>query len=72
MTAVDFQKNSCLPLNGQKGFSKILSLFYAGSNLKRKTLQCSVFLCKSDICENSASQVIGEISLGNANVFSTI
>ena len=66
MTEVDFPEQFLFALKwttrAQNGFflsfHKILSLIVAGSNLKWKTLQFSVFLCKPNILENSASEFL--------------
>ena len=44
-------------------FFKILSSLFAESNLKWKTLQLSIFLCKPHTWENSDSQVTGKNAL---------
>ena len=51
-------------LNGSfRTFHKVLSLLFAGSNLKWKTLHFSVFLSEPIIRKNPGSQVIGQNTL---------
>ena len=44
-------------------FYKILSILFVGSNLKCKTLQLSVLLCKPHAWKNAASQTICQNAL---------
>ena len=57
------KKHLKLTQNGFFSHHKIFSLFFAGSNIKWKALQFSVFLCKLHIWENTALPVIVQNTL---------